>query len=101
MRFGHPSVHTLRKQLTDAGHETKKGALELMKKLCHIFQMKADGPKRFDFSIKDDTNFIRAFLVNVIHLQDTNNSGYVLHVADLATSFQTARIQGKTSSARS
>ncbi|KJZ72869.1 hypothetical protein HIM_07813 [Hirsutella minnesotensis 3608] len=86
-RFGHPSVHKLHKLLTSAGHDVEFEAIAMIRKFCHFCQIKADAPRRFKFTLKDNCDFNYELIVDVMHL----DSRPVLHAVDLATSFQAGR----------
>ncbi|KJZ70393.1 hypothetical protein HIM_10197 [Hirsutella minnesotensis 3608] len=86
-RFGHPSVHKLHKLLTNAGHNVEFEAIAMLRKFCHFCQIKADAPRRFKFTLKDDCDFNYELIVDVMHLDGRP----VLHAVDLATSFQAGR----------
>jgi hypothetical protein len=72
--------------LSNAGHEVDSAALSEIKKLCHHCQLHDQAPRRFKFSIKDETHFNYDIIIDVVHLGERN----ALHVIDSDTSFQAA-----------
>lgn len=87
-RFGHPSVHRLRRLLTRAGHETDIKALEAIERICKPCQLHAGRPGRFKFTLHDDHHFNYEIIVDIFYLEGNRP---VLHVVDEATSFNAAR----------
>lgn len=86
-RFGHPRTDRLYKLLKSAGHDdVDELVLQKIQKLCHQCQLHDPAPKRFKFSIKDESHFNYEIIMDVVRLGDRN----VLHVIDSDTSFQAA-----------
>lgn len=87
-RFGHPSVDRLSHLLKGAGHtDVDASALEAISKFCHHCQLHSSAPQRFKFNLKDDVDFNYEIIVDIMYLLGLP----VLHVVDLATSFQAGR----------
>jgi hypothetical protein len=85
-RFGHPRTERLYKMLNNAGHEVTLSVLEEIQKFCHYCQKNDPAPRRFKFTIQDETNFNYNIVLDVVRLGNRN----VLHVIDTDTSFQAA-----------
>lgn len=86
-RFGHPRTDRLYKLLRNAGHDdVEEAILEKIQKFCHFCQLHDPSPRRFKFSIKDESHFNYEVVIDVVHLGERN----VLHVIDSDTSFQAA-----------
>ena len=87
-RFGHPAADRLHKILTRAGYnDINSTIIERLTKFCHQCQMHGPAPARFKFTLRDDIDFNYQILVDVMFI----NGKPVLHVVDMATSFQAAR----------
>ncbi|RDI84343.1 hypothetical protein Vi05172_g5622 [Venturia inaequalis] len=96
-RFGHPATERLHKLLHRAGHEDVESTiLDEIKKVCKECQSYDQAPRRFKFKIKDDCYFNYEIVIDVMYL-DGNQP--ILHVVDIATSFQAAKFL-KSMSAR-
>lgn len=93
-RFGHPATNRLYKLLKSAGYTgITQEALEKINTFCEQCQLNSNPPKRFKFSLKDDYDFNYEILADIMYLE----SRPVLHVLDVATSFQGAAfLQGET-----
>lgn len=86
-RFGHPRTERLYKLLQEAGHQdVRREILEKINKMCHHCQTHDPAPKRFKFTIKDNCEFNYQIVADIVQLNGRN----VLHVIDVATSFQAA-----------
>ncbi|KAM4067357.1 DUF1421 multi-domain protein [Hirsutella rhossiliensis] len=72
----------LRRLHTRFGHPNRDDP-----KILSFCQIKADAPRRFKFTLKDNCDFNYELIVDVMHL----DSRPVLHAVDLATSFQAGR----------
>src|SRR5579862_5824873 len=87
-RFGHPAAERLYRLLDRAGYEDiDKPVITKLTKFCHQCQMHGSNPGRFRFTLRDDIEFNYQVLVNMMFL----NTKPVLHIIDMATSFQGAR----------
>jgi hypothetical protein len=86
-RFGHPRTEKLYRLLKSAGHtDVEEAILEKIQKFCHHCQLHDPAPKRFKFSIRDESHFNYEIVIDVVRLGNRN----VLHVIDADTSFQAA-----------
>ncbi|KAL0929476.1 uncharacterized protein CTRU02_204398 [Colletotrichum truncatum] len=86
-RFGHPRTERLYQLLKNAGHDDiSQSILEKVQKFCHNCQSHDPAPRRFKFSLKDESYFNYEIVVDVVRLKDKN----ALHVIDTETSFQGA-----------
>ncbi|KAK6224925.1 hypothetical protein QIS74_03252 [Colletotrichum tabaci] len=86
-RFGHPRTDRLHQLLKNAGHNDVDSAiLEKIKRFCHHCQSHDPAPRRFKFSLKDESHFNYEIVVDVVRLGEKN----VLHVIDTETGFQGA-----------
>lgn len=86
-RFGHPSPRRLYRMLQRAGHTIPLNAIEQITKFCKNCQLHKGPPQRFNFTLKDDTEFNHTIYLDVLKLDDRQ----VLQVVDEATKFQSAR----------
>ena len=87
-RFGHPGAKRLYRLLTQAGYdEIDKATITKITKFCHQCQMHNNAPGRFKFTLRDDMEFNYQVLVDIMFI----NEKPVLHILDMATSFQAAR----------
>ena len=88
-RFGHPSTSRLSRILRRSRHDFDKETLGSLTKYCTYCQKHGRSPHRFKFSIKDDLQFNRSILADIMYLEQP--SVPVLHIVDEATRFQAAR----------
>ena len=87
-RFGHPATDRLHRILKKAGHDDMDyRIMEEIEKFCHHCQMHSAAPRRFKFTLKDDIDFNYEVVIDVMYI----NGKPVLHMVDVATSFQSAR----------
>jgi hypothetical protein len=93
-RFGHPRTERLYQMLHNAGHDVNQEALNAIQKVCHHCQKNDPAPRRFKFSIKDDTHSNYNIIVDVAQIDGKQ----CLHVIDADTRFQAAEFL-KSSSA--
>lgn len=87
-RFGHPSANRLFKLLDRSHHEIERSQVENLTKFCKTCQKHGNTPKRFKFTLRDDSiDFNHSISVDIMYI----NGNPVLHVIDEATRFQAAR----------
>jgi PhoPQ-activated pathogenicity-related protein len=73
--------------LRNTGHDDiKEAILEKIQKFCHFYQLYDPLPRRFKFSIKDESYFNYKVVIDVVYLGERN----ALYIIDLDTSFQVA-----------
>ena len=96
-RFGHPTADRFYRVLKRAGYdEINTTTIEKLTEFCHQCQMHSNAPGRFKFKLRDDLDFNHEVLVDVMYLEGKP----VLHIIDVATSFQAARfLQAMTAKA--
>ncbi|KAL0932658.1 uncharacterized protein CTRU02_211621 [Colletotrichum truncatum] len=67
-RFGHPRTERLYQLLKNAGHDDiSQSILEKVQKFCHNCQSHDPAPRRFKFSLKDESYFNYEIVVDVIN----------------------------------
>ncbi|KAI0996015.1 hypothetical protein K3495_g12165 [Podosphaera aphanis] len=87
-RFGHPSANRLYNLLHQSNHKVHREAIERLNKFCLICQKNGQSPRRFKFSLHDDSiDFNHSIYIDIMYI----DSKPVLHVVDEATRFQAAR----------
>jgi hypothetical protein len=87
-RFGHPAAERLHRLLTRASYdEIDKATIKKITKFCHQCQMHSNAPGCFKFTLRDDMEFNYQVLVDIMFIDEKP----VLHILDMATSFQAAR----------
>jgi hypothetical protein len=87
-QFSHPAAECLHRLLTRAGYEEiDKAIITKITKFCHQCQMHSNATGRFKFTLRDDMEFNYQVLVDIMSI----NGKPVLHILDMATSFQAAQ----------
>lgn len=84
-RFGYLSASRFYKVLR-AGHSINFNIIERLTKCCREYQLHANRPLRFKFTLKKDTEFNNIIYTDVLHFDE----GPALHVVDAATRFGAA-----------
>lgn len=94
-RFGHPSANRLLAVLEKSGHDASRKFVEYITKLCTTCQKHGRSPRRFKFTLKDDSlDFNHSVYVDIMYINSNpskSQASPVLHVVDEATGFQAGR----------
>lgn len=87
-RFGHPSANRLYTLLQKSEHEVDRKAIEKLTNYCTTCQKNGRSPRRFKFTLKDDSiDFNHSIYVDIMYI----DSSPALHVIDEATRYQAGR----------
>ncbi|POS84537.1 hypothetical protein EPUL_004867 [Erysiphe pulchra] len=94
-RFGHPSAKRLIKVLEKSGYNVSLNLVEKLTKFCSTCQKHGRSPRRFKFTLRDDTlSFNHTVYIDIIYIKSSSNqtqSSPVLNVVDEAIGFQAGR----------